>query len=182
MIYCSNCGNRVVEKTPEGDSRPRHVCEACDMVHYQNPNIVAGCIPVWENRLLLCKRAIEPRYGLWTLPAGFMENGESTEQAAARETLEEACARVEKLRLYGVFSIPQINQVYMMFRASLQSEDYDSGPESLDVRLFEEHEIPWDELAFPVVRLTLERYFQDIKAEHFPVHVENITRHPARPG
>ena len=182
MIYCSNCGKRVVEKTPEGDSRLRHVCEACDIVHYQNPKIVAGCIPVWENRLLLCKRAIEPRYGLWTLPAGFMENGESTEQAAARETMEEACASVEELKLYGVFSIPQINQVYMMFRASLQSADYNSGPESLDVRLFEEHEIPWDELAFPVVRLTLERYFQDIKAEHFPVYVENITRHPARPG
>ena len=182
MIYCSNCGNRVVEKTPEGDSRLRHVCEACDIVHYQNPKIVAGCIPVWENRLLLCKRAIEPRYGLWTLPAGFMENGESTEQAAARETMEEACASVEELKLYGVFSIPQINQVYMMFRASLQSADYNSGPESLDVRLFEEHEIPWDKLAFPVVRLTLERYFQDIKAEHFPVYVENITRHPARPG
>ena len=181
MIYCSNCGNRVVEKTPEGDSRLRHVCEACNIVHYQNPKIVAGCIPVWDNRLLLCKRAIEPRYGLWTLPAGFMENGESTEQAAARETLEEACASVVKLKLYGVFSIPQINQVYMMFRASLQSEDYHSGPESLDVRLFEEHEIPWDELAFPVVKLTLERYFQDIKAEHFPVYVENIMRHPARP-
>ncbi len=181
MIYCSNCGNRVVEKTPEGDSRPRHVCEACNIVHYQNPKIVAGCIPVWDNRLLLCKRAIEPRYGLWTLPAGFMENGESTEQAAARETLEEACASVEKLKLYGVFSIPQINQVYMMFRASLQSEDYHSGAESLDVRLFEEHEIPWDELAFPVVKLTLERYFQDIKADHFPVYVENIMRHPARP-
>ena len=181
MIYCSNCGNRVVEKTPEGDSRLRHVCEACNIVHYQNPKIVAGCIPVWDNRLLLCKRAIEPRYGLWTLPAGFMENGESTEQAAARETLEEACASVEKLKLYGVFSIPQINQVYMMFRASLQSEDYHSGPESLDVRLFEEHEIPWDELAFPVVKLTLERYFQDINADHFPVYVENIMRHPARP-
>jgi len=181
MIYCSNCGNRVVEKTPEGDSRLRHVCEACDIVHYQNPKIVAGCIPVRGNRLLLCKRAIEPHYGLWTLPAGFMENGESTEQAAARETLEEACASVEELKLYGVFSIPQINQVYMMFRASLPYEDYNSGPESLDVRLFEEHEIPWDELAFPVIRLTLERYFQDIKADHFPVYVENIIRHPARP-
>jgi ADP-ribose pyrophosphatase YjhB (NUDIX family) len=109
MIYCSNCGKRVVEKTPEGDSRLRHVCEACDIVHYQNPKIVAGCIPVWENRLLLCKRAIEPRYGLWTLPAGFMENGESTEQAAARETLEEACASTGMPLAAGSGNCPQEN-------------------------------------------------------------------------
>ena len=119
MIYCSNCGERVIEKIPAGDNRPRYVCDACQTVHYQNPKIVAGCIPVWDNRVLLCRRAIEPRYGLWTLPAGFMENGESTEQAAARETWEEACGRVTELALYGVFSIPQINQVYMMFRAQL---------------------------------------------------------------
>ena len=181
MIYCSNCGTRVTTKIPAGDNRQRYVCDACSTIHYQNPKIVAGCVPVCGKRLLLCRRAIEPRYGLWTLPAGFMENGESTEQAAVRETREEAGASVIDMALYGVFSIPQINQVYMMFRASLPSEDYNSGPESLDVRLFEEHEIPWDELAFPVIKLTLERYFQDIKADHFPVYVENIIRHPARP-
>jgi len=137
---------------------------------------------VRDNRLLLCRRAIEPRYGLWTLPAGFMENGESTEQAAERETQEEAGASVIDLTLYGVFSIPHINQVYMMFRAQLEKDDYHPGTESLDVRLFEEHEIPWDKLAFPVVRLTLERYFEDARSSHFPVHVENITRHPARKG
>ncbi len=180
MIYCSNCGNPVVEMIPEGDSRPRHVCESCKTVHYQNPNIVAGCIPTWEGRLLLCRRAIEPRLGLWTLPAGFMENGESTEQAAARETLEEACAEVDKLALYGVFSIPQINQVYMMFRASLANGSFRPGPESLDVQLFDEHEIPWDELAFPVVKLTLERYYNDLRTNKFPVYVENIIRHPHR--
>lgn len=180
MIYCSNCGARVTERIPEGDNRPRHVCDACATIHYQNPKIVAGCIPVMENRVLLCKRAIEPRYGLWTLPAGFMENGESTEQAAARETWEEACGKVDDLALYGVFSIPHINQVYMMFRARLASEDFGPGDESLDVRLHEEHEIPWDTLAFPVVRLTLARYFQDSHRGHYPVHVENIIKHPAR--
>ena len=179
MIYCSNCGARVTERIPARDNRPRHVCDVCQTVHYQNPKIVAGCIPVWDNRVLLCRRAIEPRFGLWTLPAGFMENGESTEQAAARETWEEACGRVTDLALYGVFSIPQINQVYMMFRAHLEAEEYQPGAESMEVRLHEEHEIPWDELAFPVVRLTLERYYNDLKTGHFPVHVENIVRHPA---
>ena len=180
MIYCSNCGMRVVEKTPAGDNRPRYVCDACDTIHYQNPKIVAGCIPVLEDRLLLCQRAIEPRYGLWTLPAGFMENGESTEQAAVRETQEEACARVDNLELYGVFSIPHISQVYMMFRAKLVANDYKPGRESLDVRLFQEHEIPWDQLAFPVVRTTLEHYFSDARNKRFPVHVGNIIRHPSR--
>lgn len=182
MIYCSNCGTRVTEKIPAGDNRQRHVCDACDTIHYQNPKIVAGCVPVWDNRLLLCRRAIEPRYGLWTLPAGFMENGESTEQAAARETREEAGASVIDMALYGVFSIPQINQVYMMFRAHMETGDFRPGSESLDVRLYEKHEIPWDKLAFPVVKLTLERYYKDIEAGHFPVYVENIAQHPARKG
>jgi ADP-ribose pyrophosphatase YjhB (NUDIX family) len=142
---------------------------------------VAGCIPEWEGRLLLCRRAIEPRYGLWTLPAGFMENGETTEQAAARETWEEARARVGKMNLYGVFSIPHISQVYLMFRARLEEESCGCGPESLEVRLFEEHEIPWDKLAFPVVKLTLRKYCSDLKENLFPVHVEDITRHPPRP-
>jgi ADP-ribose pyrophosphatase YjhB (NUDIX family) len=158
----------------------RYVCDACNTVHYQNPKIVAGCVPTLDNRLLLCQRAIEPRYGLWTLPAGFMENGESTEQAAVRETLEEACASVDNLELYGVFSIPHISQVYMMFRADLVKEDFKPGHESLDVRLFELHEIPWDRLAFPVVRLTLEHYCKDSGEKRFPVHVGNIVHHPPR--
>ena len=180
MIYCSNCGARVVEKVPAGDDRARFVCETCATIHYQNPKIVAGCIPEWNGRLLLCRRAIEPRLGLWTLPAGFMENMESTEQAAARETWEEARARVVDMSLYGVFSIPHISQVYMMFRARLQAEEYAPGPESLDVRLFEEQERPWDDLAFPVVRLTLEKYDQDIHGDGFPVHEEDIHRHVRR--
>jgi ADP-ribose pyrophosphatase YjhB (NUDIX family) len=182
MKYCSNCGEKVTEIIPQGDDRLRHVCEVCTTVHYQNPKIVAGCIPVWENRLLLCRRAIEPRHGLWTLPAGFMENGESTEQAAARETREEACATVENIKLYGVFSIPRINQVYMMFRADMSNREYQPGPESLEVQLYEKQQIPWEELAFPVVRLTLEHYFKDLESDHFPVHVEDIHHHPARQG
>ena len=181
MIFCSNCGARLVRKVPAGDDRARYVCEACATVHYTNPKIVAGCIPEWNGRLLLCRRAIEPRYGLWTLPAGFMENGESTEQAAIRETWEEARARVNDLLLYGVFSIPHISQVYMMFRARLQSADCAAGPESLEVRLFEQYEIPWEELAFPVVKLTLEKYGRDIGKDDFSVHVEDIIRHPTRP-
>ena len=180
MMYCSNCGARVVEKVPAGDDRSRFVCEACTTIHYQNPKIVAGCIPEWNGRLLLCRRAIEPRLGLWTLPAGFMENLETTEQAAARETWEEARARVVDMTLYGVFSIPHISQVYMMFRGRLQAGEFAPGPESLDVRLFDEHEIPWSELAFPVVRLTLEKYYQDIRGDGFPVHVEDINRHVRR--
>jgi len=180
MIYCSNCGARVVEKIPAGDNRIRFVCESCNTIHYQNPNIVAGCIPQWQDRLLLCRRAIEPRYGLWTLPAGFMENGESTEQAAARETWEEARARVESMKLYGIYSIPHINQVYMMFRAHLQTEDFEPGPESLDVGLFAAHEIPWDKLAFPVVKQTLEHYCSDLESNEYPVRVEDIIKHPAQ--
>jgi ADP-ribose pyrophosphatase YjhB (NUDIX family) len=180
MIFCSNCGARVVEKIPEGDDRYRYVCEACATVHYQNPKIVAGCIPEWNGRLLLCRRAIEPRLGLWTLPAGFMENLETTEQAAARETWEEARARVIDMSLYGVFSIPHISQVYMMFRGRLAAEEFAPGPESLEVSLFEEQEIPWQELAFPVVRLTLEKYFRDIRNGGFPVHVTDINRHVRR--
>lgn len=152
----------------------------CHTIHYQNPKIVAGCIPEHDGRILLCRRAIEPRHGLWTLPAGFMENGESTEQAAARETMEEARARVEDLSLYGVFSIPHISQVYMMFRATLANDDFGPGEESLDVRLFEESDIPWDELAFPVIRLTLQRYFSDLHEKGFALHVEDIIRHPRR--
>ena len=180
MHFCSNCGAAVSNRIPAGDSRPRFVCDACNTIHYQNPKIVAGCLPVWKDRLLLCQRAIEPRYGLWTLPAGFMENGESTVQAAARETLEEACARVTDLALYGVFSIPQISQVYMMFLARLESCDFAPGEETLETRLFTEQEIPWDSLAFPVVIRTLERYFHDLATGRFPVHVEDVLRHPPR--
>lgn len=161
MKFCSQCGSSVVEKIPPGDNRVRFVCDNCDLVHYQNPKIVAGCIPEWEDKVLLCRRAIEPRYGLWTLPAGFMENDETTTQAALRETLEEANARVEVTALYTVFNLQHINQVYMMFRGRLCDLDFGPGEESLEVELFSEQQIPWDELAFPVVRETLKYYFHD---------------------
>jgi ADP-ribose pyrophosphatase YjhB (NUDIX family) len=150
-----------VLRVPEGDNRERFVCSRCQVIHYQNPKIVAGCIPEWEDKILLCKRAIEPRYGLWTLPAGFMENGESTEQAAMRETWEEARARVSILGLYGLFSIPHISQVYMLFRGHLEDGKFAPGPESQECRLYSIEQIPWDELAFPVIRETLLRYRDD---------------------
>jgi len=156
MNFCSHCGQPVTLRIPVGDTLPRHVCDACGTIHYQNPKIVTGCIPEWEDRLLLCRRAIEPRRGLWTLPAGFMENGETTAEGAARETLEEALARVEIDRLYALFNIPHINQVYLMFRARLLDLEFAPGPESLEVALFREDEIPWQELAFPVVQETLD--------------------------
>jgi ADP-ribose pyrophosphatase YjhB (NUDIX family) len=175
MNYCSNCGTaRLAKKVPDGDHLPRIVCEECHIIHYQNPKIVTGCLPEWEDKVLLCKRAIEPRYGLWTLPAGFMENHESLEQAAARETWEEAHARVNCLNLYIVMSLSYISQVYIMFRASLQDLTFSPGIETLEVKLFSQDEIPWEQLAFPVIHRTLTYYFQDRLASQFPVHVGDI--------
>ena len=168
-------------RIPEGDSRERFVCIQCQAIHYQNPKIVAGCIPEWEDQILLCRRAIEPRYGLWTLPAGFMENGESTEQAAMRETREEACAQVKIDSLYSLFSIPHINQVYMLFRGMLLDGKFAPGEETLECKLFHESEIPWDELAFPVVKETLIRYYRDRGMDNgFPLHIGDIFKHPRR--
>ena len=181
MKFCSTCGAFVTRRTPEGDNRERYVCDACQTIHYQNPKIVAGCIPEWQGHILLCKRAIEPRYGLWTLPAGFMENGETTEQAAMRETWEEARARVEITSLYSVFSIPHISQVYMLFRGELINGTYEPGPESLECALFDEQDIPWEKLAFPVVKETLRHYYRDKNAGNgFPLQRGEIIKHPAR--
>lgn len=181
MKFCSTCGASVSLRIPAGDNRERFVCTRCETIHYQNPKIVAGSIPEWEGRILLCRRAIEPRYGLWTLPAGFMENGETTEQAAMRETLEEAGARIEITSLYSIFSIPHISQVYMLFRGSLVNGAYEAGHETLECGLFDAHTLPWDQLAFPVVSETLQRYFAD-KATHsgFPLQRGEILRHPRR--
>ena len=176
MKYCSNCGKQVTEKIPEGDDRPRHVCEACATVHYQNPKIVAGCIPLWENRLLLCRRAIEPRHGLWTLPAGFMENGETTQDAARRETREEACARVDVGDLYCYLNIPRISQVYVIFLARLLDRDFSAGEESLEVELFHEADIPWEKIAFPAIEIALRHYFEDRENGVFPTRVFDVER------
>ena len=177
MNFCNHCGSPVQIAVPDGDNRPRHVCTAddCGMVHYQNPNIVAGCLIEHEERLLLCRRAIEPRYGLWTLPAGFLENGESVEEGARRETREEATAEVEILQLYSMFSLTHINQVYMLFRARLQeSGGYAAGEESLDVRLFDEAGIPWEQIAFPVIHQTLRHYFEDRRRGEFRTHIGSV--------
>jgi ADP-ribose pyrophosphatase YjhB (NUDIX family) len=180
MKFCSNCGGTVAHKIPAGDSLPRYVCDACNIVHYQNPRMIVGCIPVWEDRILLCKRAIEPRYGLWTLPAGFMENGETLDVGAARETLEEACARVEIGALYAVYNVPHVNQVYMLFLATLLDLDFKAGSETLETRLFREDELPWDQLAFATVRNTLTHYFSDRVRNHFAFHLGTIERPPNR--
>jgi ADP-ribose pyrophosphatase YjhB (NUDIX family) len=161
--FCNSCGATVVHRIPEGDSLVRAVCDACGIVHYENPKIVVGCLPAYGERILMCKRAIEPRYGLWTLPAGFMENDESAAEGASREALEEANAKVEIEDLYTVYSIPHISQVYMMFRAKLLDPDVSPGIESLEVKLVTEAEIPWGELAFAMVRRTLEHYLEDRK-------------------
>jgi ADP-ribose pyrophosphatase YjhB (NUDIX family) len=174
MKFCSQCGAPVQHKIPEGDNLPRYVCVGCNTIHYQNPKIIAGCIAEWDQRILLCKRSIEPRYGYWTLPAGFLENGETIYEGAAREAEEEANARVTNMSLYCSFSIPHISQVYLMFRGDLEQGRASPGDESLEVALFTEDETPWDQLAFPVIRETLKLYFHDRRKGQFPVHGGDI--------
>ena len=168
-----------MKRIPPGDTLPRYVCDQCGIVHYQNPLLVVGSIPEHEDRLLLCRRAIEPRYGYWTLPAGFMENEETAAEGAMREAMEEAHANVEIEDLYTVFSVPHISQVHMMFRAKLLNDDFRAGTESLDVKLVTEHEIPWHELAFTVVRRTLEHFLEDRKRGVFVPRFGDI-RAPVR--
>src|SRR5258708_296040 len=181
MNFCSACGARVERRVPPGDSLPRYVCTDCGVIHYENPKMVVGCIPEWESRILLCRRAIEPRHGLWTVPAGFMENGETTAEGAMRETLEEANAKVEIVGLYAMFNIPHINQVYMLFRARLLDLDFRAGAETLETKLFEEGEIPWDQIAFVTVRRTLKHYFADRRAGEFRFHIGTIEPMPKPP-
>ena len=179
MTYCGNCGKTLTRMVPEGDDRLRDVCLSCGAIHYENPKMVLGCIPEWKDKVLLCKRAIEPGHGKWTLPAGFMENGETVEQGVCRETFEEARARVRDLEPYALYNLAFIGQVYMLFRARLMDLDFEPGEESLAVALFDEDEIPWDKLAFRVVEKTLKRYFRDRKKGAFPFFIGNIE--PSRP-
>jgi ADP-ribose pyrophosphatase YjhB (NUDIX family) len=174
MKFCSSCGSEVELRIPEGDDRERHVCASCDIIHYSNPRVIVGCLPVYEGRVLLCRRAIEPRRDYWTLPAGFMENGETTLQGAARETWEEARARVSNLELYRVFDVPYISQVYMFYRCDLDDGEFGVGPESLETDLYLEQTVPWDRIAFPVVRETLQAFFSDSKRNEYPVRVSAI--------
>ena len=174
MKFCSNCGTGVIHRVPPGDSLPRHVCDACGHIHYQNPKLVLGSIPEWEGRLLLCRRAIEPRYGYWTLPAGFMENDETTAEAAARETLEEAGARIELQGPFSMISVPYVNQVHVFYRARLLDLEFKPGVESLEVVLFEEAKVPWKDIAFRTVGLTLKHWFADRKGGAFGFHAEDL--------
>ena len=179
MKFCSNCSAPVTLKIPPGDNLPRHVCDQCSTIHYQNPRMVLGTIPEYGDKILLCKRAIEPRHGKWTLPAGFMENGESTAAAALRETLEEAKAKVELAALFSVLSVPHVNQVHIFYRARLLNLDFGPGEESLEVALFDEADIPWPELAFRTISTTLRHYFDDRRKGVFALHSESIApQHP----
>ncbi len=176
MKFCASCGAAVTRKVPAGDTHERFVCTTCATVHYQNPKMVIGCVPEWEDRILLCRRAIEPRLGLWTLPAGFMELNETTADAAAREALEGANADIEIGELYTLYSLPHIDQVYMFYRGRLRNLEFSPGEESLEVQLFREEEIPWKELAFAVVAETLQHYFSDRRRGLFQLHHGEITR------
>jgi ADP-ribose pyrophosphatase YjhB (NUDIX family) len=182
MKFCSECAHPVTLQIPPDDNRPRYVCTSCGTIHYQNPKMVIGSIPVWqrdgETRILLCKRAIEPRYGYWTLPAGFMENEETTTDAAMRETFEEAGARIELHELFSLLNVPHVHQVHLFYRATLLDLEYAPGTESLEVQLFSEAEIPWDDIAFPTVAYTLKFFFEDLKRADegscFALHTKDI--------
>lgn len=194
MNYCSHCGSTVSLRIPQGDRLPRHVCDNCGAIHYDNPKIVAGCVVEWEGRILLCRRAIEPRYGKWTLPAGFMENGETTAQAAARETREEACAEVVNdtnpkmnpgvildLPLFAIVNVPHIHQVHLFYRGALRNGSFSPGEESLETALFDECTIPWADLAFRSVRFCLEAYIADRKRGTFGLHACDLPPPPEAP-
>ncbi len=174
MRFCSQCGHTVELRIPPGDDRERHICVQCKTIHYQNPRVIVGCLPVVGERILLCRRAIEPRYGYWTLPAGFLENGETTLAGAQRETWEEACAQVANAALYRIFDLPGINQVYMFYRGDLIDNRFGAGTESLEVGLFSADEIPWQDMAFPVVIETLREYIADREYGAFPVRVSGL--------
>ena len=174
MNYCSQCGAPITQNIPAGDNRERDVCTHCDTVFYSNPKNVCGCILEWQGKVLLCKRAIEPRYGFWTLPAGFMENGETTAEGAARESIEEANAYCDELYLFALYNLPRINQVFFMYHGTLRDDAVSAGTESLQVKLFDESEIPWDELSFAVVIESLQRYFEDCQRGTIGMHRADI--------
>ena len=180
MNYCSHCGAPVELRVPPGDHLPRHVCNACGTIHYDNPRLVVGCVPEHAGRILLCRRAIEPRLGYWTVPAGFMENGETLQQAAERESHEEALARVDIGSLLAVVHVLHARQVHVFFRAVLRTPEYGPGPESLEVALVAPAEIPWGELAFPSTEFALKRYLEDRGSQGEPHHFTTIDRRLSR--
>ena len=173
--HCKTCGGVAVYGVPAGDNRERATCTVCHTIHYENPLNVVGTVPVWGDQVLLCRRNIEPRYGLWTLPAGFMELGETIAEGALRETIEEAGAHIELQALYTVFNVVRVGQVHLFYRARLLDTEFAPGPESIEARLFREDEIPWDEIAFRTTRETLKRYFADNRRGQFDVYCADIT-------
>ncbi len=172
--HCRVCGTEVVYRVPADDNRERAVCTACSEIHYENPINVVGTVPVWGEQVLLCRRNIEPRFGFWTLPAGFLELGESTAAGAERETVEEAGARIELQELFTVLNVVRAGQLHLFYRARMIDTTLAPGPETIEARLFREDEVPWDELAFRTVRATLEHYFADRRRGVFAVHVGDI--------
>lgn len=176
MKFCPDCGQPLEIRIPEGDHLPRHICSACSSVHYQNPKIIVGCVPEHDGRILLCRRAIEPRLGYWTIPAGFMENDETLQQGAARESLEEALAEVEIGSPLAIVHVLHAHQVHVMFRARLAEPRFGVGEESLEVGLYRPEEIPWPEIAFPSVQFALERYLDDRQAGREELHFKAIDR------
>ena len=174
--HCKNCGTAVVYRIPDdGDTKQRAVCPACHTIHYENPLNVVGTVPYWGDQVLLCKRNIEPRFGKWTLPAGFMELAETAPEGAARETLEESGAQFEMEGFFSLISVPRVCHVHLFYRARLLSDTFNPGYETIEARLFTEDEIPWDEIAFRTVKVTLERYFSDRNKGHFAIHAIDIT-------
>lgn len=176
MKYCSHCGETVAHRIPPGDTHKRYVCDSCGVIHYHNPKVIVGALPIYNEQVLLCKRAIEPRKGFWTLPAGFMENKETTLEGALRETIEEAGAQVINPEFYRLFDLPHISQVYVFYRGEVAEGKFSAGAESLAVKLFDEAEIPWESLAFPVVKQLLREYFEDSKKGEYPVRSSTIER------
>jgi ADP-ribose pyrophosphatase YjhB (NUDIX family) len=176
MKFCSSCGALITHKIPDGDNRLRYVCESCGEIHYQNPKVIAGILPTYKSKVLLCKRSIQPQVGYWTLPAGFLENGESSLEGAIRECSEEANTQVRDPSIYAIFDIPQINQIYIFYRAEMPEAIFSPSTESSDVALFSEEDIPWSELAFPMVEALLDHYFEDRKSGIFEVIREDIRR------
>jgi ADP-ribose pyrophosphatase YjhB (NUDIX family) len=172
--HCRACGAPTEYRTPADDNRERAVCTACETIHYENPLNVVGTVPEWDGRVLLCLRNIEPRRGFWTLPAGFMELGETSSEGALRETLEESGAEIALGPLFTVLDVPHVGQLHLYYRARMLSDRLDPGPETIEARLFEESEIPWDSLAFRTVRFTLERWFADRRRGQFETHTADI--------
>ena len=173
--HCRVCGAATEYRVPPDDNRERAVCIACGEIHYENPLNVVGTVPVWGDQVLLCRRNIEPRYGFWTLPAGFLELGESLAEGAVRETVEEAGANIELLGLYTLLNVVRVGQIHFYYRARMLDTTLAPGPETIEARLFREDEIPWDELAFRTVRLTLEHHFADARSGVYPLHAGDVS-------